>query len=102
MGEIIGAVNGSTFVANHSPASHRGRISSIVNFISGTGRTFAPLIMGYIISGTNMMIGWFVIAGAVCFGAIMMFLLKRMKARMEKREEPVFEEPPENPATDIT
>lgn len=95
MGEIIGAVNGSTFVANHSPASHRGRISSVVNFISGSGRTFAPLIMGYIIAGTNMMISWFVIAGAVCFGAVMMFLLKKMKSKVGKQDEPVPGKPPD-------
>lgn len=87
MGEIIGAVNGSTFIANHSPASHRGRISSILSMVSGSGRMLAPLVMGFIIAGTNIMISWFIIAGIVLFGAIMMFLLSRMKTRVDKQEE---------------
>ncbi len=82
MGEIVAAVNGSPFVANHSPASHRGRINSFIQFTSGIGRTCAPL-MGYVIAATNMMISWFVIAGVVGFGAIMMFLLRRMKTRAD-------------------
>lgn len=45
-GEVIGTTNIQVFTANHTPSSHRGRFSSILPLISGTGRAVSPWITG--------------------------------------------------------
>jgi MFS family permease len=87
MGEIINAVNGSTFIANHSPSSHRGRINSVLPIIMSTGGTLAPLLMGQIIAALGTMYSWFVISGCILVGAVLMFSLNRMGRRTEIHEQ---------------
>ena len=45
-GDILGATNIEVVTANHTPSSHRGRFSSILPLISGTGRGIAPWLTG--------------------------------------------------------
>lgn len=85
-GEIISATNVGVYIANRTPASHRGRFNSIINIISGIGSSLSPYVMGgFIVSyGVNKV--WplvFVLAlGASC----LMFLLgktEKIKARSQ-------------------
>lgn len=79
IGEVLTAINGQAFIANNTPASHRGRVSSIVPMISGAGYALGPMIMGKIIDSNGMFISWMIIT-CVCFiGAIGMLLIKNIK-----------------------
>lgn len=77
MGEIIITVNINTFVADHSPSTHRGRINSINSIVQGSCYAVAPLIMGNVIAATNYLTAWTLIASLMLTGALSMFALDR-------------------------
>ena len=77
MGEIVITVNISTFVADHSPPTHRGRINSINSIVQGSCYAVAPLIMGNVIAATNYFTAWTLIAALMLTGALSMFALDR-------------------------
>lgn len=79
IGEILIAINSSTFIANNTPSSHRGRVSSIIPLISGAGYAFGPAIMGEIMNITGNFIAWMVVTMVACIGAIGMLLLNKVK-----------------------
>ncbi len=78
VGEVLVAINQGAFVASKTPASHRGRISSILPLISGAGYAFGPIIMGTFIDLYGMLSGWMLIFSVVGVGAIGMYLLELM------------------------
>ena len=45
-GEILGATNIEVYTANHTPSSHRGRFTSILPLIMGSGRALSPWLTG--------------------------------------------------------
>lgn len=58
IGEIINATNIGVYIANHTPISHRGRFSSVINIISGTGGAVSPYIMGGVIAAHGVTNIW--------------------------------------------
>lgn len=72
IGEILISTNSSAFLASHTPASHRGRINSIIPLISGAGYAFGPMIMGQFIDNYGIFYAWMVISAVVLIGAILM------------------------------
>ncbi|RDY28038.1 MFS transporter [Romboutsia weinsteinii] len=80
IGEVLIAINSSTFIANNTPASHRGRISSLIPLISGTGYAVGPMIMGGIIDVQGIFTGWMVVSMTSIIGSILMYNLKRFDA----------------------
>lgn len=87
IGEIIITVNINTFVADHTPHTHRGRINSLNSIVQGTCYAIAPLIMGNVISKTSYFTAWSFIAALMFLGALGMFALDRkehMKAIKDK------------------
>lgn len=61
IGEIIITISSAPFIANHTPASHRGRINSILPIITGLGYTIGPAIMGLVLTITSMNKAWIII-----------------------------------------
>lgn len=79
IGEILIAINSQAFIANNTPSSHRGRISSVVPMISGAGYALGPMVMGSIIDEKGMFISWMIITFICFIGATGMFLIKNLK-----------------------
>lgn len=81
IGEILITINQGTFIANNTPSSHRGRISSILPLISGFGFAMGPMIMGDIIEVYNILTGWIVVALVSALGMIIMISLEKFMKR---------------------
>lgn len=79
IGEILIAINSATFIANNTPSSHRGRISSIIPILTGAGYALGPIIMGRIIDLSGMYMACIIVAIVSFVGAIGMFSLNTLK-----------------------
>lgn len=75
IGEIAIAINSGTFIANRTPASHRGRVNAIIPLIYGCGHAFGPNIMGKMLDVINIQWAWYIIAFVVFVGCIIMYSL---------------------------
>ncbi len=73
-GEIVLAISFYPLMMNFAPANHRGRISAIVNNISGTGYTLGPLLMGQYLLVNSFDKGW-LLAGAVSAGGLVILVI---------------------------
>lgn len=81
-GEILISINDGTFIANLSPASHRGRISSVLPIIIGAGYMFGPTLMGQLTNTIGMTKSFIVIGAIAGLGAIIMFSLNGMYKKL--------------------
>ena len=77
VGEILIAINAATFMANMTPASHRGRMSSILPLLIGTGNATSPMIMGNYISSHSIASAWVLIGTLSFLSAALMWILQR-------------------------
>lgn len=77
IGEIMVSINTGTFIANHTPASHRGRINSILPLIIGAGFTLGPIVMGKVMDSYGNTITWSCISISVFIGAFLMGILAK-------------------------
>ncbi len=88
IGEIIVTISFMPFLANRTPASHRGRINAILPLIMGMGRAFGPLIMGYVIQASSIEAGWqlvgvVMLVGVVCMKGLDLIDLRSLKVGTE-------------------
>lgn len=58
LGEIVVTISSMPFIANHTPASHRGRMNAILPIIIGFGHTIGPLAMGRALTIMSIESGW--------------------------------------------
>lgn len=58
LGEIILAISVTPFIADHSPASHRGRMNAVVPLLFNLGNTLGPLGMGKVLKYVSIESGW--------------------------------------------
>lgn len=86
IGEIVVTISFMPFLANRTPASHRGRINAILPLIMGTGRAFGPLIMGNVIQASSIKAGWQLVGIVMLVGVSFMKLLDLVDARNLKTE----------------
>ena len=79
IGEVLIATNAQAFIANNTPPSHRGRISSIFPMISGAGYAIGPMVMGDVIDACGIFVAWMIITAICVAGAVGMLLIKNLK-----------------------
>ncbi|MFZ5353600.1 MAG: MDR family MFS transporter [Bacillota bacterium] len=89
IGEIVLSISTMPFIANHTPASHRGRMSSVLMLTLGMGYSIGPAVMGKVISGTGVANGWLIIGGVVTVAAALMYRLELFEAKKAGKEESV-------------
>lgn len=86
IGEIINATNVGVYIANHTPISHRGRFSSIIDIISGTGGALSPYITGGFIAAHGVTDVWPVMFIMAMIASLSMFVLGTMEKRKDHRQ----------------
>ncbi|GAB1481884.1 MFS transporter [Treponema sp.] len=85
LGEIISATNAQVFIATHTPSSHRGRINSVMSFISGWGSTLSPILSGAYTDRFGSRALWpLVMSTSLLAGTCMLFI-----ARWDLRRKPM-------------
>jgi MFS family permease len=62
---------------NHTPSSHRGRMSSVLPIIMGAGFSIGPLVMGYVLEYTNFEFSWRFASVIVLIATIAMIFLEK-------------------------
>lgn len=77
LGEIVLAISTTPFIANHTPASHRGRMNAVVPMIFGLGHTLGPAGMGKILAYVSMESGWLLIGISTLVFAALMYGLEK-------------------------
>lgn len=83
IGEILISINSSTFIANNTPASHRGRVGAILPIIFGLGYCLGPMVMGNVIAVTNVKFAWIIIGVSTMISAFFMFILEKLQRKTE-------------------
>ncbi|WP_455383488.1 MDR family MFS transporter [Salinispira pacifica] len=87
VGEVIGATNIDAFVANNTPASHRGRMNSITPILLRLGFSLSPLFMGFYLEHNPIGSVWLLSGGLAAVAAVV-FLLMRIPRRKGNQTEP--------------
>lgn len=91
LGEIIVVISFMPFIANHTPASHRGRMNAILPVIIGMGYTLGPMIMGRALNRISIEKGWIYLGVCMLVSTILMYFLEKIdtfrgKAKMKENK----------------
>jgi MFS family permease len=85
LGEILSVVNSNVFIADNTPASHRGRLNAIIQTISGTGFTLAPWLAGLCLKVVALRSIWVISLVISALAACFMYLLHFFENRQGSR-----------------
>jgi MFS family permease len=85
LGEVLNTIDNRSFLANYSPSSHRGRLNSIMNIISSSGRMISPLLIGGLITTGGVASGWTAVSIAAVAGAGFMCILFSFNPLLRER-----------------
>ncbi len=77
LGEIIVVISFTPFIVNHTPASHRGRMNSVLPMIIGLGHTVSPYLMGTLLETISIPKAWNLISVIMIFALVGMYVLDR-------------------------
>lgn len=86
LGEIIMSIASTPFIANHTPASHRGRMNAVIPMILGAGYTLGPSGMGKILSYISIETGWILVGIFTMITACLMYLLEKYDDKNNEQE----------------
>jgi MFS family permease len=75
LGEILLRINTGVFIANHSPATLRGRFNSLVTVSGSIGRIIGPPLLGLIIAGFGIRSIWVAIFTLSIMASLLMYLI---------------------------
>lgn len=75
-GEVLQATNVDVYVANHTPAGHRGRMNSLSPIIIGAGFALGPMLGGIFVDTWGVSQIWPVSAGILLFAMVVLLVLR--------------------------
>ena len=81
LGEVLLTISVMPFVVNHTPASHRGRMSAVLTTITGTGYAVGPMAMGRILNFISIEKAWIFIGIFTAMTAVLMSGLEKYEDR---------------------
>lgn len=76
-GEILIITDSGVFLAEHSPETHNGRLTSLYEFSRGIGKCLGPLMFGYLISDISFEMIWLMIAGICLLVSLVIAILHK-------------------------
>jgi len=77
VGEILQSTQQGVYLANHTPASHRGRFNAILPLVMRSGYAFGPWVAGRYIDALGVRALWPVLFAVAVAGALGMTILAR-------------------------
>jgi MFS family permease len=80
-GEILEAISIMPFIMNHTPETHRGRMSSVLPLLMGAGFTIGPIVMGIVLEKTSFFVSWGLAAMVVLIATIGMYFIRAYDLR---------------------
>jgi MFS family permease len=81
LGEILLSISVTPFIMNHTPVSHRGRMSAVLPTIMGMGYAIGPMAMGKILNYSSVESAWLIIGGLTTITAVLMLGLEKYDER---------------------
>lgn len=90
LGEIVNATNEGSYVANHTPISHRGRFQAILPIISGLGWTISAPVIGQLIEAKSLGAVWPLLGLIAGVSALLLWILGKIEDRtLSKKQQAV-------------
>lgn len=86
LGEIIVTISFMPFLANHTPASHRGRMNAVLPIIMGLGFTFGPMVTGNLVPSMGISGAWKVVGIVAIVSTIAMQVLDQVEHKSSKAQ----------------
>jgi MFS family permease len=86
LGEIVVTISSGPFIANHTPASHRGRMEAILPIIMGFGYTIGPAIIGTILKFTTIENAWRFVGLVMIIFTFLTYILHCYNERIKNTE----------------
>lgn len=83
LGEIMITISYMPYIANRTPASHRGRMNAVMPIIMGIGYSMGPLLMGRGLNIFSIETGWKLIGLIMALGVIFMKLLEMADQKLK-------------------
>ncbi|WP_066504759.1 MFS transporter [Abyssisolibacter fermentans] len=84
IGEITVMISSVPFIVNHTPASHRGRISAVLPLITGFGYGLGPIISSKLIRKITIATALKYIGVIMLIYTLLMFLLGKKEKNIEQ------------------
>ena len=88
IGEIIITISYMPYVTRIIPASHRGRVSSLMGLLMSIGWTAGPLLAGRLLDVTGFRYVWTLAGIIVGAATVLMYLLKLNESKFIHKTEP--------------
>ncbi len=77
LGEIVMSISIAPFIANRTPASHRGRMNAVIPIVMGMGHTVGPAVMGKVLTLMSVEGAWLLVGLVAAFSTLFMRRLEK-------------------------
>ncbi len=85
LGEIVNATNEGTYVANHTPISHRARFQAFLPLLGGFGWTISPPIVGAFTDRFGLRTAWPFLGAIAAIASIAIYSLGIAERKADAR-----------------
>jgi MFS family permease len=87
VGEIVVTTSTMPFIANHTPASHRGRMSAVLPMIMGLGYTVGPSITGNVSNNIGINSTWRIVGLIMVTFTALAYLLEKYDIKTTEQKD---------------